>query len=306
VLAPDGRLLYSGSTGLNTGFAAQGVYELTNTNNGNSSSYSFQLSRPMKNNWAFSLGYTHTHAVDVQPLTSSVEFSNYSYRAVINPNDDVAHRSGYVVPDKMVLSLTREFHFFEAKNTATRLTAVYRLQTGTVYSWVFNTDVNNDTIKDDAFYVPTGPSDPKVVWSTSASDPTGSIQQAAFFAFVNNTDLKKYMGKIVPPNSSANPFQKTVDLHFEQEIPAHYRDVKVTLFADCLNFANLLNNNWGVVTGMDFGTGVNNGYDRQAASATINAAGQYVYTFSPSTTANLITFSDLSRWQLQLGIRLNF
>jgi hypothetical protein len=306
VLAPDGRLLYSGSTGLNTGFASQGVYELTNTNNGNSSSYSFQVSRPMKNNWAFSLGYTHTHAVDVQPLTSSVEFSNYSYRSVINPNDDVAHRSAYVVPDKMVLSLTREFHFFEAKNTATRMTAVYRLQTGTVYSWVFNTDVNNDTIKDDAFYVPSGPNDPKVVWSTSASDPTGSIQQAAFFAFVNNSDLKNYMGKIVPPNSSANPFQKTVDLHFEQEIPVHYHNAKVTLFADCLNFANLLNNSWGVVTGMDFGTGVNNGYDRQAASATINAAGQYVYTFSPSTTANLITFSDLSRWQLQLGVKLDF
>jgi hypothetical protein len=306
LLAPDGRLLYSGNTGLNTGFASQGVYELENTDKGGSQAYTLQLARPMKNSWAFSVGYTHTHATEVQPLTSSVEFSNYSYRSVINPNDNVAHRSAYVVPDKLVLSGTKEFHFFETKNTATRLTAVFRLQTGTVYSWVFNSDVNNDTIKDDAFYVPSGPNDPKVVWSTSASDPTGSIQQAAFWNFVNSTDLKKYEGQIVPPNSSANPWQKTVDLHVEQEIPIHYRDMKVTLFADCLNFANLLNHNWGAVTGMDFGTGVNNGYDRQVASATINAAGQYVYTFSPSTYANLITFSDLSRWQIQLGARLDF
>lgn len=305
-VAPDGRLLYSGSTGLNPGFAAQGVYELENTHKGASQAYTLQLARPLKDNWAFSVGYTHTHASEVQPLTSSVEFSNYSYRAVINPNDDVARRSAYVVPDKLVISGTREFHFFEAKNTATRFTAVFRAQPGTVYSWVFNSDVNNDTIKNDAFYVPSGPNDPKVVWSTSAADPTGSIQQAAFWTFVNNTDLKKYMGQIVPPNSSSNPWQKTIDLHVEQEIPLHYSTVKLTLFADCLNFANLLNRNWGVVTGMDFGTGINNGYDRQVASATINAANQYVYTFSPSTMASLITFTDLSRWQLQLGARVDF
>lgn len=306
-LGPDGRILYSGFTGLHTNFSSSGVYELTNTHNGGSQSYTAQIARPMKDNWSFAASYTHTHATDVQPLTSSVAFSNFTYRSLINPNDDVAHTSGYVVPDKYVFTATREFHFFEAKNTATRLTASFRVQPGTAYSWVFSNDPNGDgTSGNDAFYVPNGQSDPKVVWSTSASDPTGSIQAAAFWSFVNGSDLKKYQGRIISPNSSLNPWQKTLDLHFEQELPLASHGTKLTLFADCLNFANLFNKSWGVVTGMDFFTGGNGGYTRKVASATVNGSGQYVYTFNSSTVTSLITFTDLSRWQLQLGAKLEF
>ena len=243
----------------------------------------------------------------MQPLTSSVAFSNFTYRSLINPNDDIARTSGYVISDKYVFTATREFHFAKAKNTATRLSASFRVQPGTRYSWVFSNDANGDgTSGNDAFYVPSGPADPKIVWSTSVSDPTGSIQAAAFWDFVNGTDLKKFEGRIVPPNSSNNPWQKTLDLHFEQELPLSYRDTKITLFADCLNFANLFSKRWGVVTGMDFFTGGNGGYTRKVASQTINGSGQYVYTFSSSTLTSLITFTDLSRWQLQLGARVDF
>jgi hypothetical protein len=306
VLAPDGRTLYS-STALNTGFSRTGVYELLNTNQGGSQSYTYQIARPLKNHWAFSAGYTHTHATDVQPLTSSVASSNYNYRAVINPNDNVAHNSAYVVPNKYTFSATYEAHFFEMKNTATRVTGIFRMQPGTAYSWVFSNDVNNDgTNGNDAFYVPNGPNDPKVTWSTSASDPTGSIQAAAFWSFVNSSDLKKYEGQIAPPFSSFNPWQQTIDMHLEQDIPLTYGNMKFTLFADCLNFANLFNKHWGIVSGMDFGTGPNSGYNRGVASATINASNQYVYTFSANTLTSLQTFTDLSRYQIQLGAKISF
>ncbi len=302
---PDGRIRYSGTAGLYSNFS-NSVLELTNTDKGGSQAYTFQLARPMKNNWSFSFGYTHTHATEVQPLTSSVAGSNYTNRSVINPNDNVARNSGYVVPDKYVVTATHEFHFFKGKNTATRLSGVFRVQTGHAYSWVFSQDANNDgTSGNDAFYVPNGPTDPKVTWSTNASDPTGSIQAANFWAFVNSTNLKKYMGQIVPPNSSFNAMQKTLDLHAEQQIPVGYRNMRVTLFADCINFANLLNKNWGVVTGQDFSNGYS-AYNRPVASTTVNASGQYVYTFSSSTLGSQLVFADLSRWQLQLGAKLEF
>src|ERR1019366_4304584 len=133
---PDGRIRYSGSTGLYSNFS-NSVLELTNTDKGESEAYTFQIARPMKNDWAFSVGYTHTHATEVQPLTSSVASSNYTSRATFNPNDNVARNSAYVIPDKYVASLTRAFHFFQTEGATTRLTAVFRAQTGHAFSYVF-------------------------------------------------------------------------------------------------------------------------------------------------------------------------
>lgn len=302
-LNPDGRIRYSGTTGLHSNFS-NSVLELTNTDKGESQAYTFQITRPMKNDWSFSFGYTRTHATEVSPLTSSVASSNFTNRAVINPNDNVTRNSAYVTPDKIVVSATREFHFFPS--AATTITAIFRAQTGHAFSYVFFGDANNDSIQgNDAFYVPAGPNDPKVIWSTSPSDPTGAIQAANFWSYVNSTILKKYEGQIVPPNSAFNPWQKTIDLHAEQEIPLDFHNTKLYLYMDCLNFANIFKKNWGAVTGQDFGNGYS-GYNRPIASATVNAAGQYVYTFSSSTLGTPQVFTDLSRWQLQVGLKLEF
>jgi hypothetical protein len=260
----------------------------------------------MKNDWAWSVGYTHTHATEVQPLTSSVASSNYTNRATFNPNDNVARNSAYVTPDKYVASITRAFHFFTNDAATTRVSAVFRAQTGHAFSYVFFGDANNDgTSGNDAFYVPNGPNDPKVVWSTSPSDPTGAIQAANFWQYVNGTILKKYEGQVVPPNSAFNSWQKTIDLHLEQDIPIDFHNTRLSLFVDCLNFANIFKKNWGAVTGQDFGNGYS-GYNRPVASATVNGAGQYVYTFSSSTLGTAQVFTDLSRWQLQVGAKLEF
>jgi hypothetical protein len=293
---PDGRDLYS-STKLHTNFGT--VIDLTNTDNGRGQSYTAMLARPMKDHWSAMMAYTHTFATEVQPLTSSVATSSYNYRATINPNDDIARRSGYVTPDKFIVIGTREFDFFSRKNTKTRISGVFRAQTGHAYSWVFASDVNGDgTNGNDAFYVPSGPNDPKVTWA----DLT---QQAAFFDFVNHSQLKNYMGQIVPPYNAYNPIQKTLDVHIEQEIPL-YRNVKFSVYLDCLNFANLFNRSWGVINGLDFGTG-SNGYNRRVAGATYSAAtNTYAYTFSSSTLSSQPTFPDLSRWQLQIGAKIEF
>jgi len=292
---PDGRIRYSGSLYSNFG----PVINMSNTREGGSQAYTLALSRPMKNNWAFSAAYTHTHATEVQPLTSSVATSSYNYRATFNPNDNVARTSAYVVPDSWVFTATRKFNFFHRDNASTRITAIFRAQTGHAYSWIFNGDANGDGVSgNDSFYVPSGPSDPKVTWADAT-------QQANFFNFVANTDLKKYMGQVVPANSSFNPWQKTLDVHLEQEIPV-YRKVKLSVFFDCLNFANLFNKSWGVINGLDFGTGYS-GYDRNVASAAYNATtNTYAYTFTSSTLANQVTFTDLSRWQLQIGAKIDF
>jgi hypothetical protein len=303
---PDGRTRYGGNRFSN--FAQ--VLDLTNTTKGGSQAYTFGIDRPMKNQWSFSVFYTHTHATEVQPLTSSVANSNFNYRATVDPNAGTAWGSAYNIPDRLIVKATREFNLFSRTNAETRITATFRLQTGHAYSWVFNNDVNGDAGPYDAFYVPT-PDDSKVVWSAGTGSAAFASAQAAhdaFFTWLAGTDLRKNMGRIAPPNSSFNPEQQTVDLHIEQRIPfPRYEKARLSIYLDCLNFANLLNSHWGAVTGLDFGTGFN-GYNRNTGvTATYNSTtNQYIYTFVPGSVSAQPPFTDLSRWQAQIGAKLEF
>ena len=84
---PDGRIHYQRQRFIRT---SPTVLDLVNTNKGGSQAYTVGMRRPMKDHWEFSVFYTHTHATEVQALTSSVATSNFNYRATINPNAGAA------------------------------------------------------------------------------------------------------------------------------------------------------------------------------------------------------------------------
>ena len=300
---PDGRIRYaakvtasSSNTTVYAHPAFADVIYLTDTRKGQAEDFTLQLRRPMKNHWSFSIAYTHNHATEVSPMTSSRAVGNWSTRAVFNPNEEIASLSNYDVANKVVLRLTREFVIF--KRAATTVSLVWRGQTGHRYSWVYYGDANGDGVTfNDLLYVPAGPADPRVHWNSPA-------EAAAFFAFAQNSGLARYAGRVVPRNSEANPWTNTIDLHLAQEIRL-YRRLRFEVFADCLNFANLLNKHWGTVDGIDYS------YTRAVVSTTFDKTanggrGQYVYHFNGYTLDDFGTFTDLSRWQLQMGARLKF
>ena len=276
------------------------VYYLTNTNKGGSEQYSVMIHRPMKDNWSFSLAYAHTFATQVDPLPSSVASSNFGDDPGLNPNDNHNYRSQYEIPNKFVGTVTRDFHFFPGSGSKTSISAQAVVQTGQPFSYVFKGNANGDGITgEDLFYVPSGPNDPLVTWAS----PT---EEAAFFSYLaTNPDLSRWSGKVVSRNSSYAQWQRTVNLHVEQEVPLP-GDAHITFFADCFNFANLLNKKWGVTT--DY----NGSFETQTIAGTgYNAAanggrGQYIYTFNAGTFGLPTTFADLSRWNIQVGARLEF
>jgi hypothetical protein len=269
---------------------------MTDTSKGESENLTLELQRHFKDHWSASLAYTRGHATEVSPQTSSRAISNWDTRAVFNPNENTAATSNYNVSDKIVFRLTREFEFF--KHAPTIISLVYRGRSGHHYSWVYYGDANGDGVTfNDLFYVPSGPNDPRVRWSSAA-------EEAAFFNYVENSGLAKYSGRVVPRNSGTNPWMNTLDLHLTQVIRT-YRRARLELYADVLNFANLLNRRWGVSDGIDFP------YTRAVVATTYDKTGnggqgQYVYHFNGSTLDNLGTFSGLSRWQAQIGARLKF
>jgi Carboxypeptidase regulatory-like domain len=280
--------------------ATSTVYDLTNTNKGGSEQYTLMIRRAMKDNWAFSLAYTHTFATQVDPLPSSVASSNFLDDPGLNPNDNHNYRSQYEIPNKFVATMTRDFHFFPWSSSKTSISAQAIVQTGQPFSYVFKGDANGDGISgEDLFYVPAGPNDPLVTWASAT-------EEAAFFQYLaSNPDLSRWAGKVASRNSSFAQWQRTVNLHVEQEVPIS-GNYHLTLFADCFNFANLLNKKWGVVTNYD------GSFETQTIAGTgysptgNGGKGQYIYTFNAGTLGLPTTFSDMSRWNIQVGARLEF
>jgi len=307
---PDGRIRYGTATstlpgGGSTTTSTNGrrrvatfadVFYLTNTKKGQAWGTTFSLTRPMKNKWGWSFSYTRGNATEVSPITSSTASSNYSNRAVFNPNEDIASTSNTSIKDRIVASVTRQFEFI--KKAPTTISLVYQGRTGHPYSWVFYGDANGDGYGfNDLLYVPTGPDDPKVTWANTT-------QRDAFFAFVDSTSLAKYKGGHAPRNSETSPWLQTVDLKFTQALPI-YKKVRAEVYLNVLNFANLLNDKWGIQDEVPFS------YRRAVVSAGYNPAtpGSWAYTFTPSTLNTVPTTVDdtpVSRWQVLAGMRIKF
>ena len=260
------------------------------------------VNRPMIDGWAWGIAYTHTHATQASTLGGTTATGGFGYN-FINPNDNVAYRSSFAEPDKFVLTFAKQFRFLPYHNTTTTISAQFIAQTGVPFSYVFKGDADGaGETNESLFYVPTGPNDPKVAWLSST-------EEANFFAWLGqHSDLAKYAGQIAPRNAFYSPWEKTLNVHVEQQVPV-YGPFRLTLFADCFNFANLLNNKWGIVS--NYGV-----YNDQSGHQTVagtgynpagnNGAGQYLYTFNPGTTATPTIYSDQSRWLLQVGARLEF
>jgi hypothetical protein len=276
------------------------VYELTNTPNGATQEYTLQVQRPMKDHWAFSLAWSHSHDTQVEAGTSSVAQSNYTGQTFVNPNDGRAYISDYEVPNKIVATIAREFLFFGRSDAKTTIAAQWIQETGHPYSFTFYGDADGSGLANRSlFYVPTGPNDPKVTWASAT-------EEANFFQFLANTpDLARWAGGTPPRNSAFAPWEKTLNLHVEQEIPVANTSVRLKVFADCFNFANLLDRDWGITQVFDFP------YSRSIAGAAYNpagngGAGQYIYTFNSATLGSSTIYSDMSRWNVQIGVKLEF
>jgi hypothetical protein len=276
------------------------VYEAENTRNGATQQYFLEVQRPMKDHWAFSLAYSHNHDTQVEAGTSSVAQSNFTGQTFVNPNSQRAYISDYEVPNKIVATVAREFLFFGRSDAKTTLSAQWIQEAGHPYSFTFYGDADGSGIANRSlFYVPNGPNDPKVTWASAT-------EEANFFQFLANTpDLAKWAGQVVPRNSAFAPWEKTLNLHVEQEIPVASTSVRLKLFADCYNFANLLDRDWGITEVYDFP------YSRTIAGTAYNpagngGAGQYIYTFNSNTLGGQTIYSDMSRWNVQIGIKLEF
>ncbi len=293
---PDGRTTYyedplnlSGDRSLrNRDFG--NVMELSNSGRGDTKRATISLEK--KTEHLFIKGsYTNTSTSEVSPGTSSRAISNWTNTPVFNVNTEEVGVSNYEIANAFTMQASYNNNFFGDTNT--NVSVFWNSSDGEPYSYTYDNDINGDGVRDnDLFYVPN-------VGEYVMADPS---EAAAFEAFLVNSGLDQFRGQIPVRNSFKAPRINLWDLKIKQELPAMGM-FRASVFLSIQNLGNLLNKDWGqVYTGSFDGIDIAeiDGYDDQGR-AIIDFEG------SENVLDNLNQrFIERSRWQAQVGIRIDF
>ncbi len=323
--APDGRPVYGRST---TGVTTGNSYDflLSNIDKGQSQSVAFTVAKDWDEGLFDGLGmrytYTFTDAEEVSPMTSSIALSSYTRFGTADPQRPSAETSDYEIRHAHKLTLNYAKKFFGDNETSLHLFAQHR--SGVPFSYAFGNSRTGDFDNDFGYavssysgrqatsnallYVPT-PNDPKVVYGPN-------FNQAAFQAFLQESGLAEYAGRIAPRNAFRHSDVTTFDLRVSQEFPGFFPSkAKFEVYMDLENIGNMLNDDWGVIEQYDFSRQVPvvdvSCVTAAGAAANCGAAGAlYRYQgLGPNGTFTrpVQPFRrEQSLWQVKLGARFKF
>ena len=276
-----------------TGWHGDGVIYMKNTKNGGSTQATFSFSKPLTDTWGWMLGYTYTNADEVNPLTSQRAISNWSNKAIFDPNGDEAATSNYEIKDRFTGSLTFRKAFFGDYDT--RVALFYEGRAGAPYSWRYLNDMNGDGYTNDLLYVPGARGD--VIFSG------GAAMETAFFDWLSRTpELAEVAGGVVERNGFRNPWVNNFDLRVTQELPGFFKGHKSEISFDVMNLGNLLNKEWGNIT-------YQSPYSDMRAVRFVGidrATGKYIYNFSESAVWTPANTDFESRWSVQVSVKYKF
>jgi len=340
-ISPTGTVNLGGSSRpsfSNTSTATRRLYApyanaivLENNNAGSSFSVTAQVSKSFSKGFYGSLAYTYSAAFDVTANPGSTASSTWGFNATSGTqNTKELANSAFVTPHRILgtfsyrkeylkhLGTTISLFYEGSKAQGGNFSYLYGSAGGTAPTGFSNTaDINYDGNSSDLMYIPSSPSQitfiPQTVGSgATAVTYTAQQQSDAFFAFIaQDKYLSKRMGQVAERNGASYPFYHRVDLKFLQDVFTNIGSRRMTLqfSADCFNFLNLLNKDWGL---RDFF--VVNTPLRATKNATTGEVRYQLATYTPTGTSTPIlvdktfikSISTASTWSLQLGLRLIF
>ena len=278
------------------------IMYLSNTNQG----YSYNITGKLQKDFKFGLGlsgsYTYGQAYSINDGSSSVAYSNwifnYNYAGTNTPE---LAPSSYALGSRVVGVVTYRIKY--VNHCATTLGIFYNGQSGTPYSYCYSgSDINNDGGNyNSLMYVPAKASD--YGWTSTSS------QWINLESYIQNDKyLKTRIGKYAERNGARAPFENHFDLRIAQSfyISAGGKRHQLEINFDILNFANLLNKDWGRSYSISYGE------CELVAFAGYNG-NTPTYSFAaPSIPPNQTKWTpwqinDLySRWQAQIGLKYSF
>ena len=198
------------------------------------------------------------------------------------------------------------FDYEYGKNFRTVLSFFYQGNSGQVFTYLVNGDLNSDgSTGNDLRYVPKNTLDIKFVDFLNSNGSvryTAAQQSVAFDQFIgSDAYLNKTRGGYTERNGRSTPWEHVVDARLAQDffIKAGEKRHALQLSFDIFNFTNLLNKEWGRQYSV--------GNQASTILSTVNrnpAATGRGYNFSIGQVPWSMNFG--SRWQGQVGLRYTF
>jgi hypothetical protein len=237
-------------------------------------------------------------------MTSSTAGSNYFNIAVSDANNPGRATSNYEIPHRAILKVGFRKAFFG--DNETRINLYGSWNEGRPYSYTFREQAmfvrgpffNPDDDRS-LLYMPTGPSDPNVIFGPS-------FDTDAFFAFAASKDISKYGGSIVPRNSNHSKTWTKFDIKISQELPGFGPDHHAQGYFIINNVGNLLNDKWGNLYEEGFPR------SQDIVSASLDDGGtpadfsDDVYVFEQFHSQSQRRVRDASLWSVRLGFNYRF
>ena len=270
------------------------VTYLTNTTKGYQENVSLQLDKRFDFGLSLSGSYAWMKAKAAFEATSSVAYSNWQFQTT---NGDIyteqLTRSFFEVPNRFTVVASQNFR---TGPIAHNVGLVFTAQSGQPYSILMGGNPNQDGASgNDLLYVPANYSD--VVWKG-----TGAPTEATWDTFLATTGLDKYRGQVAARNGLDAPWVRSLDFHYDFEIPVSVIKAQITF--DVLNLINLIDSDHGLIRYVS-----NQTYTALNYSGIDAPTGKPIYTVnSGSLDVNRqYSTNDLrSRWQIRLGARLTY
>jgi hypothetical protein len=197
-------------------------FQLTNSKQSPKSTVlSFGLEREFESGFYMRVGYAHTNAKDVQPMTSSVASSNYWNRAFFDPEEDVISTSNYEIQHRFTFT-TR--YTMELGNDMDLTFALYgQASSGEPFSYAYN----------------------------------GTVVPYNFTPYLDFRDNVLEPGD--KRNENQGSGWRKLDARVSLDFPGFSDGHRASAFLVIDNLTNLLNDDWGVLYKHNFPNAVTRG-----------------------------------------------
>lgn len=281
---------------------------LSNTDLGQSYSFTAQLTKEFSKNLSAMMAYTYTNAEDITGNPGSQAASAWANNLSVRGQNDLdLSYSEFAVPHRVVGAASYRFDYF--KHFGTTISLFYDGANTGRYSYRYTADFNRDGINSDLIYIPNDPSEITFTDIVSGGNVLFTAQQQsdAFFLYVAQDDyLNANKGKYAERNGALLPWRNRFDLRILQDIYATVGNKKhaFQISVDVLNVGNMINSDWGILQVTNYNNGsilvptVANDGTATFQLARVNGA------FPTNTFRNVL--STATTWGMQLGLRYIF
>ena len=272
------------------------IYLLSNTSKG----YGYSVSASVAKNFNFGLNlyaaYTFAHSYSVMDGISAQALNTWGRNYSADSNAPELSYSLFDVPHKVTASLAYSKRY--GKLFGTTISLLYQGYSGMRYSLTYaGVDANSDSsYGNTTIYIPTES-------ELSAMEFENEAQRTAFGDYIEATPaLRRSRGKFLARNAMQTPFEHHLDLHIAQDFyfsAESSRKVQISL--DVINLGSLISKDWGA----------------SYYTSKYKVSPVEIYDFSTDASGNRtpkyrfvggsVSRNDLlSRWRMQLGVRIVF